>query len=194
MTDWVLTLVEHNGAGILFLMTLLASLALPVPASFGLLAAGAFSATGDLALPAVGASAFAGAVLGDLSAYGIGRWGGARLWDRLQQRPKAGRMLTEARDMLHRHAGTAVLLSRWPFSPLGPYVNAVSGATRLAPVRFGLLCATGNAVWITLYLTLGHTFAARFKDVGHILSLGVTALALAAVIVALAVWARRSIK
>jgi membrane-associated protein len=194
MTDWVLTLVAHHGAGILFLMTFLASLAMPVPASFGLLAAGAFSASGDLSLPAVAAAALGGAIMGDLTAYGIGRWGGAGLWDRLQQRPKVGRMLAEARDMLHRHAGVAVLLSRWPFSPIGPYVNVVSGATRLAPVRFGLLCAAGDTVWITLYITLGHVFAARFKDVGHILSLVVAALAVVAATVALTVWARRAIK
>jgi membrane protein DedA with SNARE-associated domain len=194
MTDTILTLVEHHGAGILFLTTLLASMAMPVPASFTLLAAGALSASGGLSLPVAGASALAGAVLGDLAAYSIGRWGGAALWDRLQQRPRVGRMMTEARDMLHRHATGAVLLSRWPFSPVGPYVNAVSGATRLAPLRFGLLCAVGDTVWIGLYMGLGHIFASRFKDVGHVLSLVVAGLALVVALVILARWAGRAVK
>lgn len=194
MTDTILTLVARHGAGILFLMTLLASMAMPVPASFALLAAGAFSASGDLSLPAVGLAALGGAVLGDLAAYGAGRWGGTGLWDRLQRRPKVGRMMTRARDMLHRHADVAVLLSRWPFSPLGPYVNFVSGATALAPLRFGLLCAVGDAVWITLYLGLGHVFAARFKDVGHILSLAAGGLALAVLVALLMRWTRQAIK
>jgi membrane-associated protein len=194
MTDTILTLVAEHGAGILFLTTLLASMAMPVPASFTLLAAGALSASGGLELPMAGAAALAGAITGDLVAYSIGRWGGATLWDRVQQRPKVGRMLTEARDMLHRHATAAVLLSRWPFSPVGPYVNAVSGATRLPPLRFALLCALGDAVWNSLYMGLGHVFAARFKDVGHILSLVVAGLALVVALALLARWAGRAVK
>jgi membrane-associated protein len=194
MTDTILALVEHHGAGILFLTTLLASMAMPVPASFTLLAAGALSVSGGPSLPIAAAAALAGAIIGDLAAYSVGRWGGAALWDRLQERPRMGRMLAEARDMLHRHAATAVLLSRWPFSPVGPYVNAVSGATRLPPLRFGLLCAVGDAIWISLYMGLGRVFAARFKDVGHILSLVVAGLALVVALALLARWAGRLAK
>jgi membrane protein DedA with SNARE-associated domain len=187
-------LVEQHGAVILFLTTLLASMAMPVPASFSLLAAGALTASGGLSLPVAGAAALSGAVLGDMTAYAIGRWGGAALWDRLQGRPKIGRMMTEARDMLHSHATAAVLLSRWPFSPVGPYVNAVSGATRLPPLRFVLLCAVGDSVWITLYMGLGHVFAARFKDVGHLLSLVVAGLAFVVAMALLVRWAARAVK
>lgn len=194
MTEPILTLVADHGAGILFLTTLLASMAMPVPASFTLLAAGALSASGGLSLPVAGAAALAGAVLGDLAAYSVGRWGGAGVFDKVQHRPKIGRMLTEARDMLHRHATAAVLLSRWPFSPVGPYVNAVSGATRLPPLRFGLLCAAGDAVWISLYMGLGHVFAARFRDVGHVMSLVVSGLALVVALALLARWAGRAMK
>ena len=194
MTDTIMALVVQHGAGILFLTTLLASMAMPVPASFTLLAAGALSASGGLSLPVAGAAALAGAITGDLAAYSVGRWGGAALWDRLQDRPRVGRMLAEARDMLHRHAATTVLLSRWPFSPVGPYVNAVSGATRLPPLRFALLCAVGDAVWITLYMGLGHLFAARFKDVGHLLSLVVAGLVLVVALALLARWAGRAVK
>ena len=197
MTDSIMTLVGQHGAVIRFLTTLLASMAMPVPASFTLLAAGALSASGGLSLTAAALAALAalaGAVLGDMTAYAVGRWGGAALWDRLQGRPRIGRMMTEARDMLHSHATAAVLLSRWPFSPVGPYVNAVSGATRLPPLRFVLLCAVGDTVWITLYMGLGHVFAARFKDVGHLLSLVVAGLAFVVAMALLMRWAARAVK
>lgn len=181
MNEAVLTLVAHHGATILFVMTLLSSLALPVPASFALLAAGAFAASGDLRLELVGVSALAGAGLGDLTGYGVGRVGGADLWAGLARRPKIGKMMMDARDMLHAHAARSVLLSRWPFSPLGPYVNFASGATRLPVGRFAVLCVLGDAVWISLYLGLGYAFAARFKDLGEVLSLFVGALAIGAV-------------
>jgi membrane protein DedA with SNARE-associated domain len=194
MTDSIMALVEQHGAIILFLTTLLASMAMPVPASFTLLAAGALTATGGLSLPVAGAAALAGAIIGDMTAYAVGRWGGAALWDRMQGRPRVGRMMTEASEMLHNHAAMAVLLSRWPFSPVGPYVNAVSGATRLPPLRFVALCALGDTIWISLYMGLGHVFAARFKDVGHLLSLAVACLAFAVVLAILLRWARRAAK
>jgi membrane protein DedA with SNARE-associated domain len=190
MTETIPSLLAAHGAAILLAITFLASLALPLPASFALLAAGALTATADLSLPAVASAALTGAVTGDLAAYGIGRWGGARIWERLSQRPRVGRMLNEAGTMLHRHAGQAVLLSRWPFSPLGPYVNAVSGATRLPFGQFATLVAIGNAVWIGLYVGLGHVFAARVKDVGNLLSLVATGLALLVVAIIVIRWSR----
>lgn len=190
MNEAILTLLQNHGAALLLAITFLASLAIPLPASFALLAAGALTASGDLSLPAVAAAALVGATLGDLAAYGLGRWGGTGLWDRLSQRPKMKRMLDEARSMLHRHSGQAVLLSRWPFSPLGPYVNVVSGATRLPPLRFAVLAVLGDAVWIGLYVGLGHAFATRIKDVGHVLSLVAVGLALAVVAVLVIRWSR----
>jgi membrane protein DedA with SNARE-associated domain len=190
MNDTILTLLEQHGAAILMGITFLASFAIPLPASFALLTAGAMTASGDLSLPLVAAAGLAGVLAGDLGAYGLSRWGGAGLWDRLSKRPKTGRMLDEARAMLHRYAGLAVLLSRWPFSPLGPYVNAVSGATRLPFGQFAVLAAIGDTIWIGLYVGLGHIFAARIHDVGQVLSLVAAGLAVVVVGAVVVRWRR----
>lgn len=193
MAETITALLTHYGPGILFVITALASLALPVPASLTLLAAGAFAATTDMSLTMAGAAALAGAVVGDLTAYAIGRWGGSGLWQRLSASPKVGQMMTDARSLLHRRAQIAVLLSRWPFSPMGPYVNYVSGATAVPVAQFGLLCLIGDALWIALYMGLGHVFADRFQDVGHVMSVVVLGLMLVAVVAAVVVWSRRAL-
>jgi membrane-associated protein len=69
MTEIAFALVADYGVIIVFCVTFLSCLALPVPSSLLMLASGGFAATGDLALYAVGWSAFGGAVLGDNSGY-----------------------------------------------------------------------------------------------------------------------------
>ena len=65
MTEVILALAADYGVPLLFCVTFLSCLALPVPSSLLMLASGGFAAAGDLSLPAVAAAAFCGAVIGD---------------------------------------------------------------------------------------------------------------------------------
>ena len=65
MTDWLLAAVPGYGPWLVAAVTFLSCLALPVPASLLMLAAGGFAAAGDLALWQVAGGALAGAVAGD---------------------------------------------------------------------------------------------------------------------------------
>lgn len=75
MTDWLLAQVADWGAVALAIVTFLSCLAIPVPSSMMMLTAGAFAASGDLALAPAAASALGGAVLGDQAGYQLGRLG-----------------------------------------------------------------------------------------------------------------------
>ena len=86
MTDWLLALVPQYGVWLLAVCTFLSCLALPVPASILMLAAGGFVAAGDLSLTGSVAAALAGAVAGDQAGYFGGRWGGSGLLDRMGSR------------------------------------------------------------------------------------------------------------
>lgn len=156
MTDWLLALVPTWGPWLLALTTFASCLALPIPASLLMLAAGGFVAAGDLAATAVVAAALAGAVAGDLGGYLAGRVGGAGLLARLTARAAP---LARAVDWLGRRGGIAVFLSRWFVSALGPYVNLAAGAAGLALPRFALAVLAGEAVWVGLYIGLGFGFA-----------------------------------
>jgi membrane protein DedA with SNARE-associated domain len=183
VTETLLSLVPRYGAFLVMATTYLSCLALPIPASVIMLAAGAFAAAGDLSLPLVALAALAGAVAGDQTGYSLGRFGGGPLWDRVvDRRGAAGLVARVARD-LEARAWSTVFLTRWLFSALGPYVNLAAGATRLDWARFSVAALAGEAVWVTLYVGLGHAFASRIDEVGA--AMGNIALALGSAAVAM---------
>lgn len=191
LTETLLALVPEHGAWLVGVITFASCLALPVPASLAMLAAGAFAATGDLTLASVAGLALAGAVLGDQGGYLIGRKGSGLL-DRASRNPARARMLASARTRLAEQALATVYLSRWLFSPLGPWVNLAAGATRLDWRRFTLGSITGEATWVALYVGLGWGFAAQVDRMGELLgNLGGAILAgTAALFLARALWRR----
>ncbi|NNK67452.1 MAG: DedA family protein [Rhodobacteraceae bacterium] len=191
MIEALLGLVPIYGLYIVGLATFLSCLAMPIPSSLIMLAAGAFIAAGDFSGPAVAGLALAGAVAGDQVGYAMGRAGSARL-DRLKGKPAA--MVRNARYMTERHGVSAVFLSRWLLSPLGPYVNLVTGAARMHWLRFTLSDLAGEAVWITLYLGAGYVFAGQIEAVADIAANFSGTLAAAVVAVGLGLWLRSDLR
>lgn len=159
MTEWLLALVPTYGPWMLFAATFLSCMALPIPASILMLAAGGFVAAGDLSLLSTASAALAGAVAGDQAGYWAGRLGGAGL---LRGRDKAGR-LVRATQMMAQKGGLAVYLTRWLFSALGPYVNLAGGAARMPLARFTLWSVLGEGTWVALYVGLGRAFAGNLE-------------------------------
>lgn len=155
MTDWLLALVPTYGLWLLAAATFLSCLALPIPASILMLAAGGFVAAGDLPLIGTLAAAVVGASLGDQLGYLGGRRGGARLLAWLGSRAAP---VEKARALLERRGSIAVFLSRWLVSALGPYVNLAAGAAGLSWARFTLWGVLGESVWTGLYVGLGYGF------------------------------------
>lgn len=194
MTELFFSLVSSYGAAVVGLATFLSCLALPIPASVVMLAGGAFVASGDLALPAVAAAAFGGAVAGDQTGFRAARRGGRAIEARLAQTPARAAVLARARAFVERWGVTGVFLSRWLLSPLGPWVNLVAGAAAMDPVRFTVSGALGEAVWVAIYVGLGYAFAANIDALSAVLGNAVaalTALAVAAGLGALLVRAAR---
>ncbi len=156
MTDWLLGLVPQYGIYLLAAATFLSCLALPIPASILMIAAGGFVASGDLSLVASASAALAGAVIGDQVGYFGGRWGGAYLIDRLGPRAEP---IARATALLASRGGIAVFLSRWLASALGPYVNLAAGAAGLSWLRFTLWGALGEVIWVAVYVGVGFAFS-----------------------------------
>ena len=73
----------------------------------------------------------------------------------------------------------AVLLSRFPLSALGPWINLAAGATRVSWQRFSLGTVLGDTVWVAVYLVGGAFFAGRVKALGTTLTSMLAAVALA---------------
>lgn len=168
MTEWALAQLALWGTPLLALTTFLSCLAMPVPASLMMLAAGAFTASGDLNLAAVISGALAGAVLGDQAGFVLARFGRSRLERFTSHGEARQRLMERARRLLHRRGGTGVFLSRWLFSPLGPYVNLACGAGGLSWARFTASGVSGEIVWVAVYVGLGAGFGDRIVLIADI--------------------------
>lgn len=176
MVEALFEIVSEWGVVALSAVTFLSCLALPVPSSLMMLAAGAFVASGDLELIPVAAAALGGAVLGDQTGYQIGRLGLAAAEGWLMQNPTRASVITRARTSIQTKGAIAVFLSRWLFSALGPYVNLLAGGAHMNWLTFTVMGIAGEMVWVTVYIGVGFTAGSQLSQVTSLLG-NVTGLA-----------------
>ncbi len=188
MTDTLLALVPTYGLWLILAALPLSCMALPVPSSILVMAAGGFAAAGDMVLWQVQAVAFAGFVAGDQIVYGMARAGGAPLVDRMKARPATGPVFSRAETMLQTRGPVAVFLSRTIFSPVGPYVGFLSGAMRVGWPGFTLAAVAGAAVWALAYSLLGYVFATRITQVAGMIGNGLGIILAGAAVVGLVIY------
>lgn len=194
MTETLLGLVPQYGLWLIGVTTFLSCLALPVPSSLMMLTAGGFAAAGDLTLWQVAAAALGGAILGDQTGFQIGRMGGERLLARLSRDPRHGRILDRAIEVVRQRASIGVFLTRWLFSPLGPYANFAGGAIGFDWRRFTLAAALGEAVWVVLYVGTGYVFTGNLEAASDMLGSVIGLLAAGAVTFGLGLWLRAALR
>ncbi len=194
MTDWLLALVPVYGLWLLAATTFCSCLALPFPASILMLTAGGFVAAGDLALLPTVAAAAAGGIAGDQLGFWAGRRLGAPLLNRMRRDPARDKLLSKAMAMLDKNGGMAVFLTRWLFSPLGPWINLVTGSGGYGWHRFTAAGVAGELVWAGLYVGMGYAFAGNIEAATELLGSGLGLLAGAAVVVVLGLWVRNALK
>ncbi|MBF9046830.1 DedA family protein [Rhodobacterales bacterium LSUCC0031] len=193
MTEAILALVPVYGLALLTLSTFFSCLALPVPSSLIMLAAGGFAAAGDLVLWKVWATSLIGAITGDQMGYIIGRHA-ARYLKEGTLAPRHAALLARAEAKLHQNAAAAVFFSRWLVSPLGPYVNFAGGAAGVDWRGFTRAGAAGEMIWVTLYVGLGAAFADDIVALAAMLGNASGLLAALAVMGALGLWLRAALR
>ena len=194
MSDIVLALVVDYGVPIVFCVTFLSCLALPLPSSLLMLAAGGFAATGDLSLVAVVLAAFCGAILGDNSGYWIARRLGTRVENWLSAEPKRAKLRDKCVLILDNRGGPAVFLTCWLFAPLGPSMNYVCGMSKFHWPRFVVWGMAGEVVWVSLYVGLGFTFADSVSSLSSVLSNASGFVTAFAVVIGLGWWLLRAVR
>jgi membrane protein DedA with SNARE-associated domain len=194
MNEIVLALAADYGVPLLFCVTFLSCLALPVPSSLLMLASGGFAAAGDLSLVAVAAAAFLGAIIGDNLGYWIARSLGDKLERWLAIRPKRAALRRKSEAFMHKWGGSSVFFSCWLVAPLGPYMNYVSGLSRFSWPRFALWGVAGEVFWVGLYVGLGYAFADNMTAIASLLSNLSGFLAAAVIAIGLGIWLARASK
>lgn len=185
VTEWLLALVPTWGPWLIGTATFLSCLALPIPASILMIAAGGFSAAGDLSFTGSLAAALGGAVAGDQAGFALGRIGGAPL---LARAGAASGPPARAAALLAQRGDLAVFFSRWLVSALGPYVNLAAGAAGLSWARFTVWGVAGEAVWVGLYVGVGRAFTGNLAAASQQAMSLLGFLAAGAVAVGLGAW------
>ncbi len=169
ITDQVLAALLTYGLPVLFGVILICSVGIPFPISLMLVAAGSFVEQGEMKLWQVIAAASVAAVLGDQIAYGLSRWGGRRLVNRISRRIGAENKIKEAEALTKRLSGAGIFFSRWLITALGPWVNVASGIAGYPWRRFLLWDVIGEVLWVALYVGIGYAFSNRVQYIAEIL-------------------------
>ena len=169
ITDQVLAALLVYGLPVLFGVILICSVGVPFPISLMLVAAGSFVEQGDMKLWQVIAVASVAAVLGDQIAYGLSRWGGRRLINRLSRKIGGEAKIKQAEALTKRWSGAGIFLSRWLITALGPWVNVASGIAAYPWRRFLLWDVLGEVLWVILYVGIGYAFSNRVQAIAEIL-------------------------
>ncbi len=188
MTDWLLALVPTYGLWLLAATTFCSCLALPFPASILMMTAGGFVAAGDLVLWETFAAAAAGGIAGDQVGYWAGRTIGTPLLTKLRNDPARDKLLGRAVSIMQKRGILAVFLTRWLFSPLGPWVNLTAGSTGYRWLYFTVAGISGEAVWAGLYVGMGFGFGGNIEAASDMLGSILGILAGGGAAVFLGVW------
>jgi membrane protein DedA with SNARE-associated domain len=169
ITEQLLAAFLLYGLPVLFGVILIASIGLPLPVSFMLVAAGSFAKQGELKLSSVMIVACCAAIIGDHIGYGLSRWGGRRLVDRVTARVGGASKVKKAEALSQRWGAAGVFFSRWLVTELGPWINITSGITGFPWRRFVIWDVLGEILWVTLYVGLGYMFSDRVQYLAEIL-------------------------
>jgi membrane protein DedA with SNARE-associated domain len=146
MSEWIKSVIEDfSYAGLVFLM-FVENVFPPIPSELIVPLAGFFSTTGELTLPGVIVAATAGAVLGALPLYWLGRVAGhARLRRWCERHGKwigvSARDLDKSKGWFDRHGPKAVLLCRL-VPGIRSFISIPAGMAEMPVPKFLLYTAT----------------------------------------------------
>lgn len=145
------------------------------PGETAVVAAAVLAAAGDLSLVLVIAAGTVGAVMGDWTAYWIGRAGGGPI-KRAVARVAGAERLAAAEGMVQRRGPVLVFVGR--FLPgLRIAINMSCGAGQMRFLRFVVFNALGAVVWATQAALLGYFAGKAFADqiwVAFVVAIAVT--------------------
>ena len=194
MIDTILALIPSYGLWVIFITLLLCSMAIPLPGSMLMIAAGSFASSGDIDLYWAMAVAYLGFVAGDQTAYTIAHVAGPSLISRFRKSNKIASMVDRAEALVDRRGVAAVFLSHTVASPVGPWVSYLCGAAGMKWMLFSMASLIGAACWVVAYALVGYYFADRLAELAQLANDGMGFIAAFAVAGAAGWWLRLSWK
>ena len=169
MTDLALEWFALYGLPVYFAMLAASAFGIPMPVKILMLVAGAFVQHGEVAFEMALAVGSLGAITGDQLGYLLGRKGGRPAIERMTGRFGGREMLKRAEAFSDKWGLAAIFFSRWLVTPVGPWLNLLSGSTKFPWLWFTLVGAVGEVLWILIYLLLGIYFSDRVEATADLL-------------------------
>lgn len=149
-----------------------------------LVLAGFFAERGYLNLPAVVIWAFAGAYLGHVGWFWLGRTQGVKLLERF---PKMKKHFGKGIRMFERYGAPAIFITQWLYG-LRITCAVIIGISRISTVKFLIYEAFTCAIWAAVIACLGYVFGTAIERLlgraAHIERYGLIAL----VVVGVGIW------
>lgn len=181
-------LIHTYGAIVVFVILTFESLGAPLPGESLLILASVLAGRGELSLPLLMLSAWAGAVLGDNIGYVIGRRLGRGIVLRYGAKIgiTAGR-LNQVEAFFARYGPLTVAFARF-VNVLRQLNGVVAGLLKMDWKRFLIFNALGGALWVSVWTSAGFylgTHVSNIKQVAHVLERGGAILGLAVLAAAL---------
>ncbi|MEU4687629.1 DedA family protein [Actinoplanes sp. NPDC023714] len=166
LTGWVASVIESAGEAGVGLLVALENLVPPIPSEIVLSMAGYLASEGRVNLVLVWVAATAGALIGALLLYWLGRGlGEDRLRRWLDKVPLVDvDDLNKADRWFSKHERSAVLFGRCA-PVVRSLVSIPAGANHMAIGQFALFTTIGSGVWNALFIGGGYALGSRWQDV-----------------------------
>jgi len=167
LIDFFLDALANYGPAALGLALLVGNMGLPTPTTPLVVASGALARQGLINWQAAVVMGYAGAILGDMFSYAVGRSG----WDWAQRALSQRRadLWNRALARFQRHAGLAVYVTRFVFTTLDVPVNLIAGSSRYPFPRFLAATLAGRATWLVLFGGLGYVAGSQWRTASQII-------------------------
>jgi len=131
-----------------------------LPGDSLLFSAGVVAAAGHLNLLVLNALLIVMAIVGDAVGYGIGRYFGARLYEREQTLFFRKDHLLATKEFYEKHGGKTIVIARFmPFART--FAPVVAGIAQMPYARFASYNIFGGIGWVTSMTCLGYFLGQR---------------------------------
>lgn len=148
----------------LFIIALLSSLLLPIPASSILAAAAAFASQGFLNLYLILFVTLAGSIMGDVLGYAIARVYGEKVLLKLGfKRLMHSSAYERAENYIRDFAPSLVFWSRF-LTEVSPAVNIIAGLSKVPYMTFGVFALLGETGYTLIYGLAGYFLGNQWEN------------------------------
>jgi len=161
MTEWLRTLLAHDGYAAIFVVEYLNNMGIPLPGTTMILMAGYLSGTGILNFWGIVGTASAAVFLGATSGYGLGRWYGGALLEKIKWLKLTHHRLRHMEHFFKRYGAKGVFFAKF-VSVLHPLIGLLSGIGKMPLRAFLFYNLIGSVAYVLLFTLVGKYLGQRW--------------------------------